>query len=89
MTNEAFALREPISNEKIVRKVLRTIPSRFESKVRAIEEAQDFSNMRLNDLIGNFTTYEMKIDSAEPTKKKGISLNVSCKGEMMKTLRKP
>ncbi|GAA0160082.1 hypothetical protein LIER_16718 [Lithospermum erythrorhizon] len=81
MTNKAFALGEPISNEKQVRKVLRSIPPRFESKVTAIEEAQDLSIMRLDDLIGNLTTYEMKIDSAEPTKMKGIALSVSHKEE--------
>ncbi|GAA0153072.1 hypothetical protein LIER_11394 [Lithospermum erythrorhizon] len=77
MANEAFALGEPISNEKQVRKVLRSIPPRFESKVTSIEEAQDLSIMRLDDLIRNLTTYEMKIDSTEPAKKKGIALSVS------------
>ncbi|GAA0186577.1 hypothetical protein LIER_33865 [Lithospermum erythrorhizon] len=79
MTNEIFALEEPISSEKQVRKVLRSIPPRFESKVTAIEEARDLSVMWLDDLIGNLTTYEMKINSTEPAKKKGIALSVGYK----------
>ncbi|GAA0144459.1 hypothetical protein LIER_35938 [Lithospermum erythrorhizon] len=68
-----------MSNEKQVRKVLRSLPKRFENKVIAIEEAQDLSNMRLDELIGNLTTFEMKIDSADTIKKKGIALKANCK----------
>ncbi|GAA0145723.1 hypothetical protein LIER_36176 [Lithospermum erythrorhizon] len=68
-----------MSNEKKVRKVLRSLPKRFESKVMVIEEAHDLTEMRLDDLIGNLTTYEMKFDSTEMVKKKGVALNASCK----------
>ncbi|GAA0186918.1 hypothetical protein LIER_34206 [Lithospermum erythrorhizon] len=63
MANETFALGEPISNKKKVRKVLRSLPKIFERKVTAIEEARDLIDMRLDDLIGNLTTCEMKFDS--------------------------
>ncbi|GAA0184968.1 hypothetical protein LIER_32256 [Lithospermum erythrorhizon] len=39
MANEAFALGEPMTNEKQVRNVLRSLPRRFESKITTIEEA--------------------------------------------------
>ncbi|GAA0169713.1 hypothetical protein LIER_24133 [Lithospermum erythrorhizon] len=54
-----------MSNEKQVRKGWRSLPKRFESKVTIIEEALDLTNMRLDDLIGNLTTFEMKFDSTE------------------------
>ncbi|GAA0160114.1 hypothetical protein LIER_16744 [Lithospermum erythrorhizon] len=78
MANQAFALGEPKSNEKHVRKVLRSLPKRFESKVTATEETQDLTDMRLDNLIGNLTTYAIKFDSTELVKKKGIVLNASC-----------
>ncbi|GAA0163613.1 hypothetical protein LIER_19434 [Lithospermum erythrorhizon] len=46
LANESFALGERMSNERFVRKVLRTFPKRFTHKVTAIEEAQDLSTMR-------------------------------------------
>ncbi|GAA0164696.1 hypothetical protein LIER_43690 [Lithospermum erythrorhizon] len=51
MANEAFALGEPMSNEKQVIKVLRSLPKRFENKVIAIEEAQYLTKLRLDELI--------------------------------------
>ncbi|GAA0146502.1 hypothetical protein LIER_06436 [Lithospermum erythrorhizon] len=39
LTNESFALGERTSNEKLVKKVLRTLPKRFAHKVTTIEEA--------------------------------------------------
>ncbi|GAA0167281.1 hypothetical protein LIER_22249 [Lithospermum erythrorhizon] len=79
MANESFALGEPMTNEKQVRKVLRSLYKKFENKVTAIEEAQDLSNMRLDELIGNLTTFEMKLESSGTDKKKEVALNVSCK----------
>ncbi|GAA0162653.1 hypothetical protein LIER_18695 [Lithospermum erythrorhizon] len=68
-----------MTNEKQVRKVLRSLHKKFENKVTAIEEAQDLSNIRLDELIGNLTTFEMKLESSGTDKKKGVALNVSCK----------
>ncbi|GAA0175732.1 hypothetical protein LIER_28850 [Lithospermum erythrorhizon] len=68
-----------MTNEKQVRKVLRSLHKKFENKVTAIEETQDLSNMRLDELIENLTTFEMKLDSNGTDKKKGVSLNASYK----------
>ncbi|GAA0184273.1 hypothetical protein LIER_31561 [Lithospermum erythrorhizon] len=35
--------------------------------------------MRLDDLIGNLTTFEMKFDSTKSANKKGVALMASCK----------
>ena len=42
--NEAFALSEKISEEKLVRKTLISLSKRFTYKVTAIEEAKDVKN---------------------------------------------
>ncbi|GAA0156043.1 hypothetical protein LIER_13627 [Lithospermum erythrorhizon] len=42
-------------------------------------KAQDLSNMRLDELICNLTTFKMKLDSNVTDKKKGIALNASYK----------
>ncbi|GAA0167549.1 hypothetical protein LIER_40401 [Lithospermum erythrorhizon] len=46
IANESFALGERRSNEKLVRKVLRTLPKRFAHKVTTIEEVQNLTTMR-------------------------------------------
>ncbi|XP_075515453.1 uncharacterized protein LOC142550100 [Primulina tabacum] len=43
IANEAFSLKDPISNEQLVSKVLRSFPERFNVKICAIDEAEDTS----------------------------------------------
>ncbi|GAA0144913.1 hypothetical protein LIER_05233 [Lithospermum erythrorhizon] len=70
-----------MSNEKLVRKVLRTLPKRFAHKVTAIEEAQDLTTMRIDELIGNLNNFEMTFDPLESIKKNGIDLKASFEDE--------
>ena len=49
-TNEAFALRQKYSKEKLKRKALRSLNKRFAYKVTAIEEAKDVQTMKLEEL---------------------------------------
>ena len=53
IANEAFALGEKMSEEKLVRKTLRSLPKRFAYKVITIEEAKDVRNMKLEELMGS------------------------------------
>ena len=39
---------EKISDEKLVRKTLKSLPKRFDMKVTTIEEAQDISSMKVD-----------------------------------------
>ncbi|GAA0166889.1 hypothetical protein LIER_21948 [Lithospermum erythrorhizon] len=68
-----------MSNEKLVRKFFRTLLKKFAHKVTAIEEAQDLTTMRVDELMGNLTTFEMSLDDGESSKKKGIALKASSK----------
>ncbi|XP_073307160.1 uncharacterized protein [Primulina huaijiensis] len=47
VANEAFSLGDPISNERLVSKVLRSLPERFNVKICAIDEEKDTSQMAL------------------------------------------
>ncbi|GAA0142649.1 hypothetical protein LIER_03496 [Lithospermum erythrorhizon] len=77
MANESFSLGEPMSNEKLARKVLRMLPKKYAHKVTAIEEAQDLTTMSLDELIGNLATFEMSLNEGELSKKKGIALKAT------------
>ncbi|KAA0035772.1 flocculation protein FLO11-like [Cucumis melo var. makuwa] len=52
IANESDALEKKMSDSKLVRKVLRSLPSKFNMKVTEIEEANDLSKMKLNELFG-------------------------------------
>lgn len=51
ITNSSSVLGEKMLEEKLVRKVLRSLPKKFDMKVITIEEAQDICNMRVDELI--------------------------------------
>nr|KJB48266.1 hypothetical protein B456_008G060900 [Gossypium raimondii] len=51
-TKRAFAFGKEYINAKLVRKVLRSLPDRFNIKSTTIEEAKDIDIMLINELIG-------------------------------------
>ncbi|XP_073120049.1 uncharacterized protein [Henckelia pumila] len=62
LANEASVLGDPISNERLVCKVLQSIPKRFRTKVCAIDESKDISIMGLDKLIRSLRIYEMEME---------------------------
>lgn len=48
--NSSSSLGEKMSEEKLVRKILRSLPKKIDMKVTTIEEVQDISSMRLYEL---------------------------------------
>lgn len=62
IANNSFPLGKKMSEEKIVRKILRSFSKRFNMKVTAIKEAQDVSTMKIYELIESLLKFEMVID---------------------------
>lgn len=67
-------LGEEIKDPKIIRKILRSLPKRFHSKVTSIEECQNRDKMKLEELIGSLQTFELKFRSL--IKKKSVALKI-------------
>ena len=59
IVNSAFNLGEQILVPKIVRKILKSLPERFDAKITAIEELENLDSILLAKLIGNLQTYEL------------------------------
>jgi len=68
MANAFDSLGENMSDEKLVRKILRSLPKRFDMKVTAIEEAQDISSMKVEELIGSLLNFEIVINNRKEKK---------------------
>ncbi|KAA0058251.1 gag-proteinase polyprotein [Cucumis melo var. makuwa] len=64
---------EKIPDSKILRKVLRSLPRKFDIKVTAIEEAHDITTLKLDELFESLLTFEMAISDRENKKGKGIA----------------
>ncbi|KAK2444948.1 putative mitochondrial protein [Trifolium repens] len=73
IANAFEALGEKVSDEKLSRKMLRSLPKRFDMKVTAIEEAQDIANMKIDELVGSLQTFELTINERGDKKSKSVA----------------
>ena len=61
-------LGEKIEESKVVRKILRSLPKSFRTKVTAIEESEDLDETEIQELIGSLQTYELGLPSHKLSK---------------------
>jgi hypothetical protein len=71
------SLGKPISDVKLIRKILRSLPERFKIKVTTIEESKDLEEMKIEELVGSLQTYELSLPQVK--KLKTIALKASKK----------
>lgn len=68
ITNKYFYLTEKMSEEKLVRNILRSLSKRFYMKLTAIEEIQDVSTIKVDKLFGSLLNFEMSIKDKNENK---------------------
>ena len=73
IANASGALGEKMSDKKLMRKILWSLPKRFAMQVTAIEESQDICNMRVDELIGSLQTFELGMSDGSEKKVKSIA----------------
>ena len=78
IVNLGFNFGETILEPKIVRKVLRSLPERFQAKITVIEESKDIDKIPLTELVGNLQTYELGLTRIEKSSK-GKSMALKAK----------
>jgi len=77
IVNAFDSLGEKISEEKLVRKNLKSLPKKFYMKVTTIEEAQDISSMKVDELIGSLQNFEITVNNKTDKKGKGVAFTSS------------
>lgn len=70
--NTYILLGEKMFKKNMVRKILRSLPKKFDMKVITIEEAQDLSNIKVDESIGSLQTFEMTLSDRFEKKNKRI-----------------
>jgi len=53
LRNSMVSLGKQISDVKLIRKILRSLPERFRIKVTTIEERKDLEEMKIEELVGS------------------------------------
>ena len=80
IVNRMKILGEEIKEVSLVEKVLRSLSSKFESKVSAIEEQHDLQSITMSQLHEILTAFEMR--KGGPSDMREASFNASGKGEL-------
>eukprot|EP00253_Pinus_taeda_P002313 PITA_02313 len=65
--NTLEGLGELVETKIVVRKILRTLPTRFNPKVSILEDRSNLTNLSVDELHGILTTYEMRIEEEDDT----------------------
>jgi hypothetical protein len=77
MRNSIVSLGKPISDVKLIRKILRSLPERFRIKVTTIEESKDLEEVKIEELVGSLQAYKLSLPQVK--KLKTIALKASKK----------
>jgi len=59
LRNSMVSLGKTVSNVKLIRKILRSLPECFRIKVTTIDESKDLEEMKIEELVGSLQTYEL------------------------------
>ncbi|XP_070052467.1 uncharacterized protein [Nicotiana tomentosiformis] len=80
LTNELKSLGRIIPEEDRVEKILtRVLPITWVSKINVIQESKNIATLSLDELIGNVTTYELRIQTMKmdvPKKDRSLALRI-------------
>ncbi|XP_019164471.1 PREDICTED: uncharacterized protein LOC109160643 [Ipomoea nil] len=76
LMNRASVLGEPFTDERVVKKILRSLSKRFRMKVTAIQEHSGWEKKSVGELMGSLHTYELEVlaDDEPVTSRKGKSV---------------
>jgi len=77
LRNSMVSLGKPISDVKLIRKILISLLEHFRIKVTTIEESKDLEETKIEELVGSLQTYEVSLPSVK--KLKTIALKASKK----------
>ncbi|WKA00278.1 hypothetical protein VitviT2T_018651 [Vitis vinifera] len=85
IVNGLEVLENTYKESKKVMKILRSLPSKWHTKVTTIQEAKDLTKLPMEELIGSLMTHEInlakKLQEGEDKKKKSIALKATTKEE--------
>jgi hypothetical protein len=69
LVNNIKGLGDEVNEQVIVKRVLRSLPIRFDSNISELEEREDIATLTMDELHGTLTTYEMRTEQDNPIKK--------------------
>jgi hypothetical protein len=79
LRNSMVSLGKQISDVKLIRKMLRSLPERFRSNVTTKKESKDLKEMKIEELVGSLQTYEYAFPPVRKVKTIALKASMSSK----------
>ncbi|KAL4021013.1 hypothetical protein IC575_019802 [Cucumis melo] len=71
---------EEVGDQRVVEKILRSMPRKFEHIVVAIEESKDLSTLSINSLIGSLQSHELRLKQFDDNPEEAFQMQTSFRG---------
>ncbi|KAL1207217.1 hypothetical protein V5N11_010277 [Cardamine amara subsp. amara] len=71
---EVIVLRKKYMDKKLVKKFLRSLPSKFQTHKYAIEEALNSDELKFDQVVGMMQAYELQLKKKDQSAGKGLAL---------------
>nr|KYP59134.1 Retrovirus-related Pol polyprotein from transposon TNT 1-94 [Cajanus cajan] len=88
LTNQMKGCEEAIKDQLVVEKVLRTLTSKFDHIVVAIEESKDLESFKIDELQSSLEAHEQKIKERNPDKNSDQALQAQSSKSSTSSFRK-
>ena len=62
IVNQIRSYGETLGDQKVVEKILRSLPNKFDSRIAAIEESKDLSLLSIDELMGSLLSHEQRLN---------------------------
>ena len=62
VVNQMKTYGDPISDQRVVEKILISLPERYDSIVSVIEQTKDLETLVVEDLMGTIKTFEQRMN---------------------------
>jgi vancomycin resistance protein YoaR len=72
--NSTINLGKKMTDAKIIKKILRSLPTRFIPQIATITQSQDLETMRVKELVGSLQTFELLLP--KPPNSKNLALKI-------------
>ncbi|KAL0549870.1 hypothetical protein IC582_014360 [Cucumis melo] len=71
---------EEVGDQRVVEKILRSMPRKFEHIVVAIEESKDLSTLSINSLMGSLQSHELRLKQFDVNPEEVFQMQTSFRG---------
>jgi RNA-binding protein YhbY len=68
LRNSMINLGKKVSDVKLIKEIIKSLPERFRIKVTIIDESKDLDEMKVEELVGSLLTYELSLPSVKKIK---------------------